>query len=210
MDYPAFVKGHAGFRPCVAESKPVRQINGKALCDAAAEATGRIKAMTPAQAVDFLDTLAERLNAETTLASLVNEEPEVGLLQYDDSRLNVKIDMLLLEAAEAFYRCRQTGPAELGRIQQQTAQLMAKLRVVRKLRVQMWEFHQLQRNLLAAPGVADDGEEAKDRQRALLRLLLNLRMDNAHKRLDWVCYEQVVGGQPTGYFKARQSIKDFV
>lgn len=204
MDYTAFARGHAAHRPCVAEGAAVRQINNAMLRAAADAATVRIRSLTPTQALQFLHAAAARMDGEGSLAELVNERPEVALVQYDDSRLNVKIDLTLLEVAEAVHRCR---PVATHQDAAAFALLAAKLRVVRRLRVQMWEFHQLQRGLAAAP---DDGDEAKDRQRALLRLLLNLRIDNAHKRLDQVCYEHVHDGQPTGYFRRHRSIKDYV
>lgn len=205
MDYMQFSQNISSFRPCAFEDKQTRRMNGSLVQKTCDVAKAKIRSWTAEQAMDFLNDMVEHLNDGKSLGTLVNEDPQVAMTEYDDSRLNIKVDMMLLEVAEALYQCRPPNE-QMSKFDQ----LMAKLRVIRKLRAQMWEYHRLQHNLIPGEGVFDDVDDTRDRQRALLRLLLNLRMDGAHKRLDVVCFEKVVAGHATGYFQPRQTIESYV
>lgn len=199
------------FRPAVSECPATKKMNNTVVRSLHETVRMKVHTHTPEQALIFLDELVDKMNKPESLAELVNEPPltafEGGSAfhQYDSSRMNFKLDMLLLEVVESFHK----GLAQIDDTRKAAyEQLQSKLKIISSLREHMWKYDQVQRGLMQVEGLYDN--DGKDCVRALVRILLKLRMHNYHKRQNQVCREQHHNGHATGYFKPHISIKDFV
>lgn len=189
----------------------MKKLNNTVIKSLNAAVKEKVERHSSQDALNFLDGLVLKMNKPESLAELVNEPPittfEDGkaLHQYDTSRMNFKLDMMLLEVVENFHK----GLPQIdARRKAAYEQLQSKLRIISALREYMWKYNQVQRGLLETEGLYDDS--GKDCVRALVRILLKLRMHNYHKRQNMVCAEQQHNGHATGYFKPLQSVKQFV
>ena len=211
IDLTQFQVNFDHFRPSMAECPATRKHNNKVVGSLNAAVREKVGRHSCEDALVFLDGLVAKMNRPESLAELVNEAPitsfedGVALPQYDASRMNFKLDMMLLEVVENFQRAYPGIDAPRKAAYEK---LQSKLKIISTLREHMWKYNQVQRGLLPGEGLYEDS--GKDCVRALVRILLKLRMHNYHKRQNMVCGEQLFNGHATGYFKPRQSIKQFV
>ena len=210
LDLQAFCDGFKTFRPVVTENAATQKLIAKEVRLLVKDARDEVGRMSGEEALAFLDGLVERLSRPEAFSELVNEDP-TGVLasqEYGVSRMNLRIDRLLLQVAEAFHR----GQPATSALERKDAydRLQAKLRNIAHLREGMWRHCQIERGLVRDGGLYED-DGAKDGVRALIRVLLLLRTGNLHKRQNMVCSEVVTAeGYATGYFRPGKTIRDFV
>ena len=198
------------FRPVVDEGQECRKANNRLQQSAYAEARASVKKMSCEEALQFLDQLVARMDMPESLAEMVHQSP-TGCLrtlnQYDSTRLNWDLDILLLEVVEAFHK-----NIHVMTIQRKEAYeaLQSKLRIIHRMREDMWLYNQLSKGLV--PGAQlYDCQEGKECMQALMRILLLMRARNYHKRQNMVCEEAMTAkGMCTGYFEPKMTIKTLV
>ena len=208
MNMAEFEQGFEDFRPVASETETTRKLNDKSVRLMTQDVKSKIGQMTQSQALAFLDDLVDEMKQKDTLGKMVNEDP-TGVLntqEYGTGRMNLKLDMLLLEVVEAFHKAQPHSSAPDRKLAY--GSLQAKLRNVARLRELMWCHYQIEKGF-QTDGLYED--EGKDGVRALVRILLHLRMGNLHKRQNMVCSEVLnPAGLPTGYFQPSMTIRDFV
>ena len=206
-DYSSFAAGFQNFRPCLSESKDVQHLNNQLMKRHEDQTRTRSSAFSPEQALIFLDELVDKMNRNESFSEYLHSDPtsEMTNTMYDESRMNMRLDLTLLEVIAAVQR----GQPEADRLRRYNT-LVSKLKTIMKMRHCMFYYHRLQQGLCHPAGIYDDDVGRRDCARALIRILLNMRLGNLHKRRNSVCAELEVNGNPTGYFQPQKTIREYV
>ena len=205
--YADFAQGFQTFRPCLSESRNVKEVNNQLVKLKEDQTRARSSTASPEQAMAFLDRLVDKMNRNESFNEYLNSDPtsEMTNAQYDESRMNMRLDLTLLEVIAAVQR-GQPDPDRMRRYNT----LVGKLKTIMKMRHCMFYYHRLQQGMYHPAGIYDDDAGRRDCARALIRILLNMRLANLHKRRNSVCAELEVDGKPSGYFKPQKTIRDYV